>query len=51
MRNPQQLSDLLTVTQETYGKVGDFCSPTFELLPQDCASHQWLWLIMQGIGA
>lgn len=51
MRNPYQLSDSLTVTQETYGKAGDFCSPMFELLPQDCASHQWLRLIMQGTGA
>lgn len=50
-RNPQQLSDSLTVTQETYGKARDFCSPTFELLPQDSASHQWLWLIMQRTGA
>lgn len=48
MRSPQQLSDSLMVTQETYAKAGDFCPPMLELLPQDCASHQRLRLIMQG---
>lgn len=49
MRNPLQLSDSVTVTQETYGKAGDFCSLKFKPLPQDRASRPQLGV--QGTGS